>query len=290
MKNKLSTIWSILSYPTLFIVIQLGVSLIWVIDAAFRHFFVAGLVGYDASEVDAVAVLADINLAMIALVSGALTLFVMWLILRKEWRAQRFWKASGISVRGVILCALIGFSMNFFLSMLIALTEIYTLFPEHEVLMEALSTGPLIIRILSIAVMASVVEEVVFRGIILKRLMDMSISFHIANVIQAFLFGLIHFNVLQSAYAFLIGIAFGLVYAKFKTIWAPIIMHTTFNLLSVLAAYFVGNYYGYNYYTDIYDSPEGSLAIMVISFAITALLGTGIYKMQVTDDTILEEE
>lgn len=289
MKKQLSTIWSILAYPTLFIVIQLGVSLIWVADAAVRHYFVASLTGYDISDVDVTAVLADMNLAMIALVSGTLTLFIMWLILRKEWKNQKFWRISNISVRGIVLCASIGFALNFFLSMLIALTEIYTLFPEHEALMEALSTGPLIIRILSIAVMASVVEEVVFRGIILKRLMSMPMNFHIANLIQALLFGLIHFNMLQSAYAFLIGIAFGLVYAKFKTIWAPIIMHTTFNLLTVLAAYFTESYYG-GYYEEAFDAPEVLVSMVIISFAITVLLGFGIYKMQVTDDTILEEE
>jgi len=195
---------------------------------------------------------------------------------RKEWKEASFWRVSNIPASGIVMCAFIGVALNFFVGGIINLAGLNELFPDHADLMESIFSGHIIIQILSTAIMAPVLEEVTYRGIILKRLANTSMKFHLANIIQAFLFGVFHFNIMQSSYAFLIGIIFGLVYAKFKTIWAPIVMHITFNLLSVIMSYLLSDYYVEVSYT--------SIAIMVV--VISVVIGLFIYRIKKVDNIV----
>ncbi len=62
--------------------------------------------------------------------------------------------------------------------------------------------------ILGVTIVVPILEELVFRGVLLK----MSVShlpFWLMNFVQAFLFGVYHGNVIQGAYAFIAGVLFG---------------------------------------------------------------------------------
>ncbi len=78
-------------------------------------------------------------------------------------------------------------------------------------------------------VCAPIVEEIVFRGITLKWASDFTDKFMVANIIQAVLFGIAHMNLIQGIYAALLGFVLGLVYKKYKSLWASIIGHLVFN-------------------------------------------------------------
>jgi membrane protease YdiL (CAAX protease family) len=87
-------------------------------------------------------------------------------------------------------------------------------------------------RVAAVAITGPIVEELCFRGITLGRMSGMRLW--IALIIQATLFGIVHFNWLQSFYAFVLGVIFGVVYARFRSIWYPIVMHIAFNLCGVV--------------------------------------------------------
>lgn len=87
----------------------------------------------------------------------------------------------------------------------------------------------------------AVIEEIVFRGLLLvlfcRALQSFgSISFVMANIAQAFLFSLSHFNTTQYGelffpiQAFIIGIAFGYCALKQKSLWFPMGFHVAWNL------------------------------------------------------------
>ncbi|MFB1049799.1 lysostaphin resistance A-like protein [Paraliobacillus sp. JSM ZJ581] len=86
-------------------------------------------------------------------------------------------------------------------------------------------------------------EEIVFRGFLLRKLMDFY-KFWIANIITALLFVSIHFPIwfykglfgfpyiLSSILTvFVLGIIFGFVYKKSNSLWSVIIIHSLYNLL-----------------------------------------------------------
>ncbi len=82
--------------------------------------------------------------------------------------------------------------------------------------------------IIFVAVIPGIVEELVFR----KMLIDRTAKFSgLGSVIfSGLLFGLIHGNFEQFFYAFFVGIVFGVIYLESGNIWYTIVLHTLMNI------------------------------------------------------------
>lgn len=86
---------------------------------------------------------------------------------------------------------------------------------------------------LTAGIVAPIVEELIFRGLVYRRTKKMTGTIA-AAILSAALFGVFHGNWVQAPYAFIIGIVAVFVYEKFKSIVAPIMLHMSANILSVL--------------------------------------------------------
>lgn len=75
---------------------------------------------------------------------------------------------------------------------------------------------------LYVAVFAPVFEEIFFRGFILHNLLPYGKKF--AIVASSFLFGILHGNLLQSPYAFLVGLVLGYTAVEYGLVWS-IVLH-----------------------------------------------------------------
>lgn len=75
---------------------------------------------------------------------------------------------------------------------------------------------------------APIVEEIVFRGLVLRGLEKYGRRF--AIVISALLFGAFHGNLVQSPYAFLVGLVLGYVASEYSIFWA-MVLHMLNNLV-----------------------------------------------------------
>lgn len=104
----------------------------------------------------------------------------------------------------------------------------------YEETMDALYTAPLGVQILSLAILIPICEELVFRGLLFKRL-RMQGGFMQAAMYSAVVFGFLHMNLVQMIYGFLLGLMFAYIYEKYGSVKAPILAHVSMNLLSVLA-------------------------------------------------------
>lgn len=71
-------------------------------------------------------------------------------------------------------------------------------------------------------------EELIFRGITLSYA-EKDMPFWVANLFQAILFGVYHLNMIQGVYAAFIGLFFGYIYRKTKSIFPCMLMHILFN-------------------------------------------------------------
>ncbi len=78
------------------------------------------------------------------------------------------------------------------------------------------------------ALAAPVVEEILFRGFVLRSLRPFGKRFAILG--SALLFGLFHGNLLQTPYAFLVGLVLGYVTVEYSLFWA-IVLHLFNNLV-----------------------------------------------------------
>ncbi len=97
------------------------------------------------------------------------------------------------------------------------------------------SIGNFFIDLVIVAVLPAFCEEFLHRGIVLQGIKHA--GFKKAILISSLLFALLHFNILQAAYAFVIGLILGFVAVVSKNIWPAVIIHFTNNAISVYLDY-----------------------------------------------------
>jgi membrane protease YdiL (CAAX protease family) len=87
---------------------------------------------------------------------------------------------------------------------------------------------------LSMAIMAPIVEELLFRGAIQGHMLRLGYSPRLAIVLSALLFGIMHFNPAQSFFAFLVGLIFGWLYYRSGSVVPGMIGHAINNTACAL--------------------------------------------------------
>lgn len=86
--------------------------------------------------------------------------------------------------------------------------------------------------VLMITLIGPILEELLFRGAILGTLLKKQMNSNYAILISAVIFGLIHFNPAQIVYAFLFGMILGRVYYGAGSLLLCIILHVIANSIS----------------------------------------------------------
>ncbi|MHB8127938.1 MAG: CPBP family intramembrane glutamic endopeptidase [Mobilitalea sp.] len=147
-----------------------------------------------------------------------------------------------LKIKTVLLFLILGVGFQFFFSGVMNLIQPFLtqIFTDYAKAIDVINSGSKIVVFFQVILVAPIVEELIFRGLILHKTSKV-IPFLGANILQALLFAIYHWNIVQGIYALLIGFVFGLIYHKFKTIFAPILLHMFINASSFLAILFPGN-------------------------------------------------
>lgn len=138
--------------------------------------------------------------------------------------------------------------------------------PEAPQTMEPTFTS-LGLNLFATAVLPALLEEMVYRGYICRTLRPYGNVF--AVLVSSMLFSLMHGNLRQIPFAFIVGMVLGFLYVLTDNIWMPITVHFANNTISVLMEYFgfslEGNAVGYFNATIIYGlSLIGVVALIVL--------------------------
>ncbi len=80
-----------------------------------------------------------------------------------------------------------------------------------------------------------IVEEIVFRGITLSAAKKV-MPYYLAIVVQALLFGAFHMNVIQSSYAFVLGLGLGYIMHLYDNIFITLLIHVGYNIIGTVGA------------------------------------------------------
>lgn len=153
-------------------------------------------------------------------------------------------KSLGISL-------LAGFSMSVAATGLLGSAEyvLPDLIRQYEELMEAAGLGNDPLIIFASVLVAPIGEELLCRGVIfhyagkvVKGMKNQKAAFWIANTIQALLFGIMHANLVQGAYAFLMGLCLGWLRARYHSLYPGMAAHFAVNFTStfILGFLFMG--------------------------------------------------
>jgi membrane protease YdiL (CAAX protease family) len=125
----------------------------------------------------------------------------------------------------------------------LAVVVVLSLLPERWLYDYAQASSSLedvsLLAFLATVVVAPVVEEMVFRGLVQSRLRQ-AMPDWLALLLSAGVFGLCHGQLLWMAYAFVLGLAFGVVALRCNSILPTILMHMVFNALGHFSAVFGG--------------------------------------------------
>lgn len=94
------------------------------------------------------------------------------------------------------------------------------------------------VMVITAVIMAPIFEEIIFRGIMQKGMMNNGVEPWKAILFSSILFGLIHGNPWQFVGATLLGCVLGLVYYKTKSLLLPMLLHGFNNLCSAILIFY----------------------------------------------------
>jgi len=89
-----------------------------------------------------------------------------------------------------------------------------------------------------VAVIPAIGEELIFRGILQRRLEEIMQKPHLAILISALIFSFIHFQFAGFLPRVVLGLLLGYLYFWTRNLWVPILAHFVINGFQVTAAYF----------------------------------------------------
>ncbi len=139
------------------------------------------------------------------------------------WRNPDWKKAAGYMI--------VGLSSSIFLS---AVFTLLPFFSGYKNMTEsAFQRTDLVLAMLSVFITAPICEEIIFRGLMLNRLLE-QFSERTAVLMTAFVFAVCHGNLTWMCYAFAMGWLLAFVSVKEDNIFYSIIMHMAFNLWTVI--------------------------------------------------------
>lgn len=166
------------------------------------------------------------------------------------------------------LSLLAGISANFWFGLMVSLIP----WPEawvtsYESAASVLSAGDLGLELLTVVIMAPLVEEIIFRGLI-YRYMTLMVPAGAAVVLQGLLFGGMHGTMIWMLYASVLGCILGYIRRRTGSVRATVLMHIGFN----------GGSYLFSLFADRWSESDAAILwTLVGSAALFLLVLYGIY-------------
>lgn len=170
-------------------------------------------------------------------VAAAITIPILYFMFRSDSKRERqfgitpavkapIFKYGVIGMISIAMC--IGVNNIFYISGFTVIDQTYAKVTE------AMYSADFLVQIICLGILVPIAEELVFRGLMYKRL-RYGLPFLPAALYGAFAFAIFHGNMVQMIYAFVLGMLFSYMYEKYGSVKAPIFAHIMMNLVSVFA-------------------------------------------------------
>ena len=146
-------------------------------------------------------------------------------------RAKGTWKTYRLPGFGkLVVCLILGIAMAMLALCVFELVG----YGDDGTQAHLFSMNP-VAAVLVIGLIGPAIEELTFRVLLFGRLREWMSPIS-AGLLSALVFTLAHGNVTQGITAFFYGLALALVYERYKTFWAPFLLHAGINSTVVLTA------------------------------------------------------
>lgn len=138
---------------------------------------------------------------------------------------QKVWNLAAAA--GIMAC------LSIALNNLISMSPLVEISKEFQNASSAFYGSSMAMELIGSAFVTPVLEEVLHRGIVYKRLRQW-MGFYPSVLVSALIFGALHFNVVQFLYAFLLGIVLAVFVEKTGYVYPAVIAHMTANAIAVI--------------------------------------------------------
>ena len=181
------------------------------------------------------------NLVSCVIYTVPAVVFILWYwleVVRREGAAS-FARAQTkkITPAGILWTLVLAYAVQHAVSIIIGFLAFMlpeTVAAYEEMVESAGLTDYSLTWVFAVVILPPLVEETVFRGLILHYLKKGGARFWAANLIQAVLFGIYHGNLIQGIYAFCIGVLLGYLAERYSSLIIPVLVHALFNLFGTL--------------------------------------------------------
>ena len=226
MKQSLKTLIKILIILLLYFLTQ---ALVMTVFAAI------GGMGVQGDIQGAMTAYLEEKALLVTLVHNVLVIFCLFIYRRRSAAAKEAMPFKALSLKESAICLGAGVCFAFTVSILLSLLPIpEELLSTYSSTVTEGTSGPPLEKLLSIALVAPIAEELLFRGAIYGSFKRTSRPI-VAIAASCAIFGLMHQDPVWIIYAFLMGLGLTLALDAYSTLLAPILLHMAFNF----AGYFV---------------------------------------------------
>lgn len=238
-------IWKSVLPVLIYLFINMLVQVVFTIAVTINEFMKLGsggimdyFTGYNFSG-DIERVVSENGLA-VTLISGLITIPVCLVMMKKDEDLKEYTTIKNhlknIRLKRWYYIVLVGIFASMGIGKAVTILPIDNILGSYEQVQSSFVSNPLILQIGALAFIGPVTEEIVFRGLVYKRIKGYTDSLK-GGIISAALFGIYHFNLVQGIYGFVLGILLVYVYEKYKTIAAPVILHVSANIAALVMDY-----------------------------------------------------
>jgi membrane protease YdiL (CAAX protease family) len=180
--------------------------------------------------VDAFLILYD---SYIQLVTRVVCIIIFSLIWKRVKMYMPSYRAARNVPVAVMLTALAFFCYYYVDVSMFDLIRSPSLFQDYKQIAQELIDGGLVMIILVIGIAGPIAEEIVFRGILLNRLILLMPTWA-AVLTSSIIFSVMHFDPPHLLHYFTHSIACSLLYLRYRNLWLPIIGHLSYNIATIL--------------------------------------------------------
>lgn len=238
MKERVKSFFGGFGYVVLFFAVNIMVSLIGGI-------IISGIAGAQAGMnavetgvapsteqmmADSLALIEKYTLHMTMVFQVMTVLCVGLICMMKKSKLRVEANITKIKKYSVLWIAVLGVGLAAFVSTFMTVFVPEDIMAAYNAVAEKSLGGPIVIQLISSVLLAPIMEEIVFRGMVLPRFQK-AMPTPVAVFLSCVFFGLAHGQIVWIAYATVVGIVLSIIALKEKTITASILLHMVFNAI-----------------------------------------------------------
>ena len=192
-------------------------------------------------EVDTLLPMIDFSNAMILNSLAAIILIFTWFGIIYTSKSGEKKEPIGMAalfstkLKDYVFIGWLGISLGICLSVVVSIFGISEQDEAFKQVNELIESQPFWLKIASVGIIIPIQEELMYRGLIYKNI-EQRYDHIKAAVISSTVFAVMHMNLSQGIYAFLMGFVLAFIYQKTKNIYACITFHCSANIFAVFVS------------------------------------------------------